>query len=379
MAMVKYKVCLHYFSHSQSRCGGFAGTGAGTVFRILLLSVFSSSLHWRAICADCTLYRLLLLKAFDIIFTLKCIRYCTMPSTRYKTLRSERSRNRSSSEGQQLETTQSRNLRSSKDDEIEVEEQDNDRESEKLSATQETESSTVITTREQSSNGSRADSGNNKKKISPQNDPKTASWEDQVFDFLVNNQTGMLDEDEVVSRMNRMLRTATQQFDSARSIMTAVNDGIIFDSCCEEAQNQAVIDDLLKEVFGSLTSLDRHAISWIKRTVGASGRRQKSKHGLLLGNTKRRLTRGMAKTPAGSKNEDVLFDALREIEREKDTLRRNERRHSISSYNADDEGNRHKAVRHKRRANGVHSVRRRYPVGIKLFTILTLLSTGRTF
>ncbi|GAX24427.1 hypothetical protein FisN_4Lh562 [Fistulifera solaris] len=167
----------------------------------------------------------------------------------------------------------------------------------------------------------------------------------------------MLDEDEVVSRMNRMVRAATQQFDSAKSIMnTVVNDKVLFDSCCEEAQNQAVIDDLLKDIFGALTTLDRHAVSWIKRTVGASGRRQKSKHGLLLANTKRRLTRGMAKTSVATKNEDILYNSVREIEREKNIAsRRREWRLSSSSYNADDEGDRSKANRLKRRTNGEQS------------------------
>lgn len=297
-----------------------------------------------------------------------------MPSTRNRTLRSVRNGNRSSTAEGQQETAQSRNLRSSKEDEFKVEEYDKKYENEKVSPVQETEINMITSTREQSSIGSSANSGKRKKKDSLQNVSKTHSWEDQVLNFLKNNQSGILDEDEVVSRMNRMVRSATQQFEAARSIMTtAINDGILFDSCCEEAQNQAVIDDLLKEIFGSFSSLDRHAISWIKRTIGASGRRQKSKHGVLMGNTKRRLTRGMTKPPPGTKNnEEILYDVVREIEREKGVVRRSERRFSASSYNGDDEGNRHKSSRHKRRAIGEHSVRYSCSLCNKFIANLTL-------
>jgi hypothetical protein len=295
-----------------------------------------------------------------------------MPSTRNKTLRSTRNGSQSGSE-EPPEPLQNRNLRSAKDDEPKTKRSNKiDFESVKDSVAQKTESVTATTAGEE--NGSRASSGNNNnKKSSSKIASKAASWEDEVFDFLTNNQTGMLDEDEVVSRMNRMVRAATQQFDSAKSIMnTVVNDGLLFDSCREEAQNQAVIDDLLKEIFGALTTLDRHAISWIKRTVGASGRRQKSKHGLLLANTKRRLTRGMAKTSIATKNEDILYNAVREIEREKNITSRREWRLSSTSYNADDEGNRSKADRHKRRTNGEHSVRHYCLVRIKSNACLTL-------
>jgi hypothetical protein len=280
-----------------------------------------------------------------------------MPSTRNRTLRSARNGNQSTLEAPP-EPLQSRNLRSAKNDELKAKRSNNiNTESVKEPVEQKIESVTAITAGEE--NGKRTSSGNsNNKKSSSRIASKAASWEDQVYDFLSNNQTVMLDEDEVVSRMNRMVRAATQQFDSAKSIMnTVVNDGVLFDSCCEEAHNQAVIDDLLKDIFGALTTLDRHAISWIKRTVGASGRRQKSKHGLLLANTKRRLTRGMTKTSVAAKNEDILYNAVREIEREKNITSRREWRLSSSSYNADDEGNRSKANRLKRRTNGEHSVR----------------------
>lgn len=281
-----------------------------------------------------------------------------MKSTRLRTLQSVRNRNQSSTEGQ-TETTRSRNRRSSIREEVDEEDSINGLDRDKESVTQETETdNALLTARERNSKENRADSGNKKTGNPQQNDLNAASWEDKVYDFLASNQAGMLDEDEVVSRMNRMVRSATQQFHAAKSLMnSAVSDAIVFDSCYEEAQDQAVIDDILKDLFGSFTSLDRRAVSWIKRTIGASGRRQKSKHNLLLGNTKRRLTRGMAKTSNGTKDEHILFDAVREIEREKDMPRRSERRLSASSYNADDEGNRHKSARHKRRLGDDQSVR----------------------
>lgn len=285
-------------------------------------------------------------------------------------------------EGQQ-QTTLRKNLRSSKREEVDQEENydksnSNEHKGKKKSATQESEAeSTLLTTRDSSGKGKHSNSFNEKTKNTSQNE-KSASWEDQLYqvrDLLATSHSSMLDEDEVVSRLNRVVRSATLQFHAAKSLVsTTVNDNIVFESCYEEAQDQAVIDDLLKEI-ASVTALDRRAVSWIKRTIGASGRRQKSKHNLLLGNTKRRLTRGMTKAPNGTKSEDILYDAVREIEREKNMRTGSGRRLSASSYNADDEGNRHKSIRQKRRLDDEHSVRCFDSTKPNAFTILILLLT----